>query len=252
MRVNRFHCCMTVLLAGLFTLVSLSPLTAQDKSVRIGVLLGASPATNVKNLHSLRTGLKAFGYEEGRNIVLEPRYAMGEYARLPSLANELVEQKVAVILAGNERALIAAKNTGANIPIVVVACDPLEKLLGSLARPGGNATGISCVSADLIGKRFGLLKTIVPALERIALLYNAEDISDFELREADRAGRALDMKAIRFPVRSADEFIPAFDAMIRENCRAVYVSFSAFTNFHAQKTFAACHRPSTAIDILGA
>ena len=74
---------------------------------------------------------------------------MGDHSRLPALAKQLVDQKVRVILAGNERSLIAAKDTGADIPIVVVACDLMEKLLGSLARPGGNATGISCVSPQL-------------------------------------------------------------------------------------------------------
>ena len=73
---------------------------------------------------------------------------------------------------------------------MVVACDPLEKLLGSLARPGGNATGISCVSADLIGKRFDHLKAIIPNLKRVALLFNPQDISDIELREAAKASNS--------------------------------------------------------------
>jgi putative tryptophan/tyrosine transport system substrate-binding protein len=227
--------CALILIFSSLAHSSLSTVTAQEKTARLGVLVGGSPATTVKYLDSLRVALQNFGYEQGRNITIEPRYAMGDYSRLPVLANELVEHKVRVILAGNERALIAAKNTGADIPIVVVACDPLEKLLGSLARPGGNATGISCVSADLISKRFSLLKAAVPDLERVALLYNPEDISEFELREADHAGELLQLKAIRFPVKSPDDFKAAFDMMQKENCKAIYVSFSAFTNFHAPR-----------------
>ena len=94
--------------------------------------------------------------------------------------------------------------TGADIPIVVVACDPLEKLLGSLARPGGNATGISCVSADLIGKRFDHLRAIVPNLKRVALVFNPQDISDIELRETAKASNLLSIEIVQFPVTTAD------------------------------------------------
>ena len=133
------------------------------------------------------------------------------------------------------RALIAAKDTGADIPIVVVACDPLEKLLGSLARPGGNATGISCVSADLIGKRFGQLKAVVPSLKRVALLFNPEDISEIELREATNASNSLNVEIMQFPVKSPDDFKGAFERMVQADCGAIYVSLSAFTNFHAKR-----------------
>jgi putative ABC transport system substrate-binding protein len=126
-----------------------SSVEAQVRNDNVGVLLGGGPANTVKYIEAIREGLRGYGYVEGTNITITPMYAMGDYSRLPVLAKELVDQKVRIILAANERALIAAKDTGADIPIVVVACDPLEKLLGSLARPGGNATGISCVSADL-------------------------------------------------------------------------------------------------------
>jgi putative ABC transport system substrate-binding protein len=184
---------------------------AQAPSDNVGVLLAGAPANNVRNLDALREGLRSHGWVEVNNVSITPVYAMGDYSRLPALAKQLVDQKVRIILAGNERSLIAAKDTGADIPIVVVACDPLEKLLGSLARPGGNATGISCVSADLIGKRFDHLKAIIPNLKRVALLFNPQDISDIELREAAKAGNSLGIAITQISVTSADDFNAGFD-----------------------------------------
>jgi putative ABC transport system substrate-binding protein len=208
---------------------------AQDKNHHIGVLLAGGPANNMKNINSLREGLRGFGYIDGNNITVSPVYAMGDYSRLPALAKELIDKKVDIVLAGNERSLIAAKDTGADIPIVVVACDPLEKLLGSIARPGGNATGLSCVSADLIGKRFDHLKAMVPSLKRVALLFNPEDISEIELREAAKASSSLNLEIMEFPVKSPDDFAGAFARMAQTDCGALYVSLSAFTNFHAKR-----------------
>jgi putative ABC transport system substrate-binding protein len=212
-----------------------SSVEAQDRNDNVGLLLGGGPANTEKYIEAIRDGLRGYGYVEGTNITITPVYAMGDYSRFPALAKELVDRKVRIILAANERALIAAKDTGADIPIVVVACDPLEKLLGSLARPGGNATGISCVSADLIGKRFGHLKATVPSLKRVALLFNPEDISEIELREAAKASSSLNVEIMQFPVKSPDDFKGAFERMAQADCGAIYVSLSAFTNFHAKR-----------------
>jgi putative ABC transport system substrate-binding protein len=220
-------------------LTALPPLLAQEaeKAPHIGVLMAGSPATSNRYTATLRESLRTFGYDDGRNIVIDPRYAEGDYERLPKMVTELINQKVKLFVAGNERALITAKSAGAGIPIVVVACDPLEKLLGSIARPGGSATGVTCVSADLIGPRFSYLKAVVPNLKRIALLYNAADIHESELRGADVASRSLGIETIRFPVRSAEDFASTFDSIVREKCEALYISLSAFTNFH-RKTLA--------------
>ena len=122
-----------------------------DKVSRVGVLLFGSVATSSRYTATLREALRTFGHVDGRNIIIDPRYADGNYERMPALTAELADLKVRVFVAGNERALLAAKATNSGIPIVVVACDPLAKLLGSIARPGGNATGVTCLSADLIG-----------------------------------------------------------------------------------------------------
>ncbi len=117
-----------------------------------------------------------------------------------------LRNKIDVFLAAGEPALLAAKEKGENIPIVVVSCDPLEKLLGSLARPGGNATGFTCVSSDLVGKRFSLLRSLLPGMRRVAMLYNKRDNHELEFRDAEAAAQSLNIGLLRFPVMSAADF----------------------------------------------
>jgi len=117
-----------------------------------------------------------------------------------------LRNKIDVFLAAGEPALLAAKEKGENIPIVVVSCDPLEKLLGSLARPGGNATGFTCVSSDLVGKRFSLLRSLLPRMRRVAMLYNKRDNHELEFRDAEAAAQSLNIGLLRFPVMSAADF----------------------------------------------
>ena len=211
------------------------PSIEKNRNFRIGVLLGGSAATSGRYVDTLRESLRALGYVDGQSIVIETRYALGDFGRMPALANELVDLKVNLIVATNEPALIAAKGTRTPIPIVAVACDPLDRLVGNLARPGGNATGVTCVSGDLVGKRLGYLKTLVPNLKRVAFLYSAADDIDSELRGAEQAGRVLGVTTVRFPVRTPEDFAVAFDSMLRQDCQALYISVSSFTNFHRQR-----------------
>ena len=183
----------------------------------------------------LSRGLARLGYEEGRNLIVESRFADGVYDRLPVLAGELARLKVDVFLAPGEPVLLAAKEKGENIPIVVVTCDPIEKLLGSLRRPGGNATGFSCVSADLVGKRFSLLKSLLPQTERVAVLYNKRDNHELEFKDADAAAPSLGIGLVHFPVGSPDDFEPAFKRMVEEKLDAVYIVASTFANAHWEK-----------------
>ena len=127
---------------------------------------------------------------------------------------------------------MAAKEKGENTPIVVVSCDPLEKLLGSLRRPGGNATGFSCVSADLVSKRFGLLKSLLPRLESVALLYNRRDNHELEFRDADAAAKSLGVRLVHAPVETSADFESAFKGMIEQKCDAIYIVTSVFANAH--------------------
>jgi putative tryptophan/tyrosine transport system substrate-binding protein len=202
------------------------------KMFRVGILALPPANTMQQRLGVFREALRDLGYEEGRNLIVESRFADGVYERLPVLASELARLKVDVFLATGEPVLLAAKEKGENIPIVVVSCDPLEKLLGSLRRPGGNATGFSCVSADLVGKRFSLLKSLLPRTERVAVFYNKRDNHELEFKDADAATQSLGINLVHFPVGSPADFEPAFKRMIEEKCDALYIVASAFANAH--------------------
>ena len=137
--------------------VSSSDAQQSGKVFRVGVLMVPPAQSMQQRLGVFRQTLRELGYD--KDLVVEFRFADGAYDRLPVLAGELARLQVDVFFVAGEPALLAAKEKGENIPIVVVSCDPLEKLVGSLRRPGGNATGFSCVSSDLVSKRFGLLKS---------------------------------------------------------------------------------------------
>jgi ABC-type uncharacterized transport system substrate-binding protein len=199
---------------------------------KLGVLALGSAEDMQNRLAFLREPLRDLGYEEGKNLVVESRFANSDYEQLPVLASELARLKIDVFLAAGEPALLAAKEKGENIPIVVVSCDPLEKLLGSLARPGGNATGFTCVSSDLVGKRFSLLRSLLPRMRRVAMLYNKRDNHELEFRDAEAAAQSLNIGLLRFPVMSAADFEPTFKIMNEENCDALYIFASPFAQAH--------------------
>jgi putative tryptophan/tyrosine transport system substrate-binding protein len=205
------------------------------KVFRVGVLALPPANTMQHRLGAFREALRNLGYEEGRNLIIESRFADGAYDRLPALAAELARLKVDVFLTPAEPVLLAAKERGENIPIVAVSCDPLEKLLGSLRRPGGNATGFSCVSADLVGKRFSLLKSLLPWTERVAVFYNKRDNHELEFKDAAAAAQSLGIGLVHLPVGSPADFEPAFKRMIEERCDALYIVASAFANAHWER-----------------
>jgi len=166
------------LLAFVIVLVFCASSSGAQQSGRVfklGVLALGSAEDQQNRLALFREPLRDLGYEEGKNLVVESRFANSQYEQLPVFARDLAGLKIDVFVAAGEPALLAAKEHGENIPIVVVSCDPLEKLLGSLRRPGGNATGFTCVSADLVGKRLSLLRSLLPEMRRMAMLYNKRD-----------------------------------------------------------------------------
>ena len=149
----------------------------QPKKVpRIGYLSSGDPASESTRSEAIRLALRELGYIEGQNIATEYRYAEGKRDRFPELAAELVRLKVDIIVvAGGNRLIRAAKNATKTIPIVMTGAgvDPVEAgLVESLARPGGNVTGITNLSRELGGKRLELLKEAVPKLARVAVLYD--------------------------------------------------------------------------------
>jgi putative tryptophan/tyrosine transport system substrate-binding protein len=161
---------------------------------RIGVLNATSAASMASRMELFRQGLRDLGYIEGQNIVIEYRYADGKLNRLPDLAAELVRLNVAVIVAGGGQSIRAAKSATKTIPIVMTQIvDPME-FVASLAKPGGNVTGLSAQQAELGGKRLELLKEMTPRLSRVAVLGTRGNIDGPEMKETKAAGRAMSLE----------------------------------------------------------
>ena len=187
----------------------------QTKFARIGFFRQAGP--HDKQFDAFRDGLRAAGYIEGQNVVIEQRYAAGAYERLSSLAIELVHSNVDVIVVDGSAAAKACKDTTATIPIVfTLAVDPVgDGLTASFARPGGNLTGLTMAAGyGLAGKRVELLKDMVNGLSRVAVLGNPGNPPHVPyLRETERAATALGLAMRAFEVRSPNDLPGAFAAM---------------------------------------
>ena len=196
-----------------------APLAAdaqRPEGPRIGVLSQSAPPNN--GVESLKQGLRDLGWVEGQNVGVEYRYASGKLERLPQLAAELVRLKVDVIVTGGEPAIRAAREATSTIPIVMaISGDPVETgLIASLARPGGNITGLSLVNLELGGKRLELLKETVPKLSRVAVLWNATNpVKTLELKSTQVAAGALGVRVTSYEVRGPTDFAPAFAAIAK-------------------------------------
>ena len=202
----------------------------QPKKVpRIGYLSATDPASESTRAEAIRLALRERGYIEGQNIAIEYRYGEGKRDRAPDLAAELVRLKVDIIVvAGGSTWIRAAKNATKTIPIVMVGAglDPVEAgFIDSLARPGGNVTGITNLSRELGGKRLELLKEAVPKLARVAVLYDpANPNSVREVKELlPVAARALRLTLQPWEVRSADDFERVFAALSKQRPGGLYV-----------------------------
>jgi putative ABC transport system substrate-binding protein len=201
----------------------------QPKKVpRIGYLAGSDPARDSTRSEAIRLALRELGYVEGQNIAIEYRYAEGKRDRFPELAAELVHLKVDIIVGPSGSAPIrAAKNVTKTIPIVMMslATDPVEAgFVESLARPGGNVTGLTTLSRELGGKRLELLKEAVPKIVRVAVLYDATAPSTAQVKEDLLvAARALGL-AVRFwEVRDAGGFERVLAALSKQRPEGLYV-----------------------------
>jgi len=211
------------------------------KVSRIGYLSSFDPASDSVATEAIRLGLHELGYIEGQNIAIEYRYAEGKLDRFPGLAAELVRLKVDIIVvAGGGRLPLAAKNATKTIPIVVtgVGADPVESgLVESLARPGGNVTGLTLLSRDLSGKRLDLLKEAVPKLSRVAVLY--DPTISRSVRDAKEvlpvAASALGMTIQPSEVRGAEGFDRAFAALNQDRPDGLYVSGSPLININQKR-----------------
>jgi putative tryptophan/tyrosine transport system substrate-binding protein len=208
----------------------------QPKKVpRVGYLSSVDPATDSAHAEAIRRGLRELGHIEGQNITIEYRYAEGKRDRLPELAAELVGLKVDIIVAsGGSRVTQAAMNATKAIPIVMMGqgVDPVESgIVESLARPGGNVTGITNLDRELGGKRLELLKESVPKLVRVAVLYDpATPDPSREVKEhLPVAARALGLTVQYWEIRTADDFDRVFAAMGKERPDGLYVPAGPLT-----------------------
>src|SRR5262249_29759314 len=193
-----------------------SPQAQQAKKIPpIGFLNALFPTTNPARLEAFRQGLRDVGYVEGKNIVIEYRYAERKVDRLPALAAELVHLKVDVIVTSASQETRAAKEATSTIPTVMTNdADPVATgVVASLARPGRNITGLSTLSPELSGKRLELLKEIVPKLSRVAVLGSSISLDNTDtLRELETAAQELKIKLQYLDVLSVNDIETAFRA----------------------------------------
>jgi putative ABC transport system substrate-binding protein len=193
---------------------------------RIGALSSQVTPGRGPFVEAFLEGMRALGYVEGQHFVLEVRAAAGHYEWLPALAAELVQLQVDIIVAQGTPAALAAKAATTTIPLVMVGVsDPVESgLVPSLARPGGNLTGLSVRVPDLVGKQLEFLKDVLPTISHVAVLWNpANPAHAIAVREADEAAQRLGVQLNRVEARSPDALDSAFAAMTRAHAGALLV-----------------------------
>ena len=226
----------------------------QPKKVpRLGyVRVVGDPSTPGPNVESFRRGLRDLGYVEGENIGIEFRYAEGNRERIPSLVAELVQLKVDVLVSGDDPTIRVAKQTTKTIPIVmVINQDPVATgLVDSLARPGGNITGISRLTRELSGKRLELLTEVVPGIARVGILWDSSSEGPkISFKEYQAAARALKIQLQSLEVRGPDPDLDgAFQSAVKGRASALITIGNSLLNRHRKQiaNYAIKHRlPST-------
>ena len=225
---------------------------AQQRRVyRVGVLETTSLRLNAEDFDRFRKGMEERGYVEGPSLVILYRSAEGQTERFDELAAELVKQKVDLILTRGTPATLAARRATATIPIVMAAvADPVEsKLAGSLARPGGNVTGLTTASAELVSKRLELLKALAPKMTRVAAYANLANVAAAATwKDVEAAARAMGLEALLLDVRAPEQIAPAFAEAVRQGAQGLVVGIETLSqsNRNAIVELAAQHRlPAT-------
>jgi putative ABC transport system substrate-binding protein len=212
-----------LLITVLLAVAPLAQAQQAGKVWRIGFLNpGSSPSTDGR-IAAFRLGLRELGYIEGKDIVIERRYAEGRVERLSTMARELVSLKVDVIVAIGTASVEAAKDATQTIPIILSSGDPVGSgHVVSLARPGGNITGLTNLTPELAGKRLELLKEAVPRLSRVAVVWNpGSPAAGSRMKEAEVAAQSLHLQLHSARVRSPNDLEPAFLAMKKDRVGAL-------------------------------
>jgi ABC-type uncharacterized transport system substrate-binding protein len=233
----------TIIVIWFFTLVALSLASVRlanaqqpAKIPKIGFLVVPPQSFFADRMESFRQGLESLGYVEGKNIIIEYRYAEGKLDRLPELAKELVGVKIDVIVTTSTQGVVAAKNATRTIPIVFGGVqDPVAGgIIDSLAQPGGNATGLSILATELGGKRLELLKEAVPRVTRVAFLWGPgpQGVASDAVRATHSAARTLGLQLTSLEVREPKDVEKAFEATSEKRLQALLTNPSASINSH--------------------
>lgn len=223
MRAARF-----IITVCLGMLVAALPAHAQHKAraPRVGFLGNTTAALEANLVGPFREGLRDLGYVEGRDVVIEYRWAEGQYDRLPALIGELLALKVDVIVTAGTPATLAVKKATTSVPLVMVAVgDPVGTgIVPSLSRPGGNITGLTSISPELDGKRLELLREVVPGVSHIAVMWNAgSPLQVVAEKQTQAAAQVLRIKVLSLGVRSKDDLEKAFATIVRDRPGALLV-----------------------------
>lgn len=198
-------------------------LVESTKVPRIGYLVTGGLAGNSSRVEAFRLGLKQHGYVDGKNIVIEYRFGEGNSAQISEMARDLVNLKVDIIFAVGAAAIEAARNATKTIPIITTSGDPIASgLVDSLARPGGNVTGLSNFTQELAGKRLELLKDVLPQFSRVSVLWSYRgSTSALRLRQVEVAAQSQGLRVYAADVQNAGDLEPAFAAMKKERADAL-------------------------------
>ena len=211
----------------------------------VGFLNGSSPDNYAPMVAAFRQGLKEAGYIESQNVAIEYRWAEGHFDRLPALAADLVRRQVSVIAATSTPANLVAKKATSTIPVVfTTGDDPVQLgLVASLDRPGGNVTGVTQLSVEILPKRIQLAHELVPTATTIALLANpADPTSDFEVRDAQAAAHTLGLQLQILRASTEAELDDAFTAVRQTRTGVLVIANSVFFNGHIEQMAALANR----------
>jgi len=234
---------------GALILALCFPAEAQQpaKNSKIGVLASGTEAQNKSRDDALRQGLRDFGYEEGKNIVMDYKYAEGKPERLAQLAKELVAEKPDVIVVGGTAVAVAVKNATNTIPIVVAGAGDLVEagLIKSFMYPGGNVTGVARMSADFFGDRLKLIKEVLPKASHVTALSNPNNLgNDRNLKDAELGARSSGWIFQSVVAKSANELDGAIGSAVKGGANALFILTDAMFNSNVARiaTLAIKHR----------